>query len=374
MKINSIQAIPVCYPEPNDNDSLRHLCLVKLTSDDGQVGWGEAVTMWPEASLATKAIIEQGYTPLLLGQSVLDSDRLWRAMRAHSWWYGVGGIASFATAALDIAMWDLKGRATNRSVLDLLGGPVHERLPAVASIHATKADIGAMAAAIAEMLAGKYQGVKVGFGKKGSANLGFEQARDVEFIRAVRHAIGPRRMIMIDVGNSIQWDVATAVERTTAMEEHGLTWIEEPLGADNPEGYATLRGKTTTRIAYGEREWNVEGFRRILQTGTVDVIGVDPGRSEGVTGFRKACDLIEAHGRQANAHAWSSAIVTAASLSVSFNSPACQVFEMKPLPNPMHHELVANPTVAKDGWVYPPTGPGLGIEVDEDVVNRYRLK
>jgi L-alanine-DL-glutamate epimerase-like enolase superfamily enzyme len=294
-------------------------------------------------------------------------------MRDHSWWYGVGGITSFATAAVDIAIWDAKGKVSGRSVVDLLGGPVHTRLPAVASIHAMKAEIPEMAEDIRDLLTSRFQGVKVGFGKKGDAHLGIDQSRDVEFVRAVRKSVGPDRMIMIDIGNAIQWDVTTAVERIRAMEDHGLTWIEEPLGANNPEGYATLRAKTSTRIAYGEREWNLAGFRRILETGTVDVVGVDPGRSEGITGFRKACDLIEAHTRQANAHAWSSAIVTMASLAVSFNSPACKVFEMKPVRNPMHHELVVNPPEPVDGWVYPPTGVGLGIQIVEEVVHRYRL-
>ena len=103
------------------------------------------------------------------------------------------------------------------------------------------------------------------------------------------------------------------------MEEYDLTWVEEPLGAWDPEGYANLRAKTSTRIAYGEREWTLE-LRGVLATGTVDVVGVDPGRAEGITGFKKVAERVESYRRQANAHAWSSAIVTAASLAISFNS------------------------------------------------------
>ena len=97
------------------------------------------------------------------------------------------------------------------------------------------------------------------------------------------------------------------------------------------------------------------------------------GRAEGVTGFVKAVARIESHRRQANAHAWSSAIVSAASLAVSFSSLAFKLFEFKPLRNPMQHELVSVPFEQKDGWIYPPSDkPGLGIEINEDVVNRYR--
>jgi D-galactarolactone cycloisomerase len=297
-RVATVEAIPVSYPEPNDFDALRHLCLVKITTDDGVVGWGESITQFPEASFATKAIIE--------------------------------GMA------------------------------------------ARVVDIGAMVEEAQGWLAPGLKGVKVGFGKRGNARLGYEHDRDVAYMRAMRDGLGPDAWLMIDCGWNVKWDVTTAVRRVQAFEEYDLDWIEEPLGAWDPEGYANLRSKTTTRIAYGEKEWDVAGFERILATGTVDVVGIDPGRAEGITGFRRAADRIESARRQANAHAWSSAICSAASLAMSFSSPAFKLFELKPLRNPMQHDLVTEPFGHTDGWVYPPTGPGLGIEVIEDVVDRYR--
>jgi len=130
MRIAKIEAIPVSYPEPNDFNALRHLCLCKITADDGQVGWGESITQFPEANFAAKAIIE-GMAPNLIGKDPVHTEALWRQNKHQAWWYGYGGgIASYAVAAIDIALWDLKGKALGRSVLDLLGGPVHERLPA----------------------------------------------------------------------------------------------------------------------------------------------------------------------------------------------------------------------------------------------------
>jgi L-alanine-DL-glutamate epimerase-like enolase superfamily enzyme len=372
MRVESVEAIPVSYPEPNDFNALRHLCLVKLTADDGQVGWGESITQFPEASFATKAIVE-GMATNVVGRDPVENDAVWRTLKEQAWWYGYGGgIASYAIAAIDIALWDLKGKALRRSVLDLLGGAVHERLPAIACCHAHKDSIPEMAEEAAEWLSDGLQGLKVGFGKRGNARLGYEHDRDVQYVGAVRRAIGPEKMLMIDVGYAIKWDVTTAVERTRAFEEHGLTWIEEPLGAWDPEGYATLRTKTSTRIAYGEREWTVEGFQRVLDTGAVDVVGCDPGRAEGITGFKRVTQRVEAARRQANAHAWSSAIVSAASLAVSFSSPACRLFELKPLRNPMQHDLVSVPFEHVDGWMLPPGGPGLGIDVLEEVVDSFR--
>ncbi len=178
---------------------------------------------------------------------------------------------------------------------------------------------------------------------------------------------------MIDCGINVKWDIATAVKRVQGFDEYELAWIEEPLGAWDPAGYASLRAKARTLIAYGEREWNLAGFESVLATGSCDVLGVDPGRAEGITGFKKVTDRCEYYRRQANAHAWSSAIVSAASVAISFSTSSCKLFEFKPLRNPMQHELVAEPITHVDGWLYPPTDkPGLGIEIDESVINRYR--
>ncbi|MEX0629981.1 MAG: mandelate racemase/muconate lactonizing enzyme family protein [Chloroflexota bacterium] len=371
-KVASLEAIPVSYPEPNDLNALRHLCLVRIQTDDGLVGWGEAITQFPEASLATKAIVE-GMAERVVGRDPVETRAIWESLKDQAWWYGYGGgIASYAIAAIDIALWDLKGKILDRSVLDLLGGAVHDKLPAIASSHAHHEEIGRMVEEAQGWLAPGLHGVKVGFGKRGTARLGYDHDRDVEYMRRMREGLGPDAWIMIDCGWAVKWDVMTAVGRVRAFEEYGLTWIEEPLGAWDPEGYANLRSKTTSLIAYGEREWTLEGFERILQTGTVDVVGVDPGRAEGITGFKRVTDRVEYYRRQSNAHAWSSAIVTAASLAISFASVSCKLFELKPLRNPMQHELVARPFEHVGGWMYPPTGPGLGIEVLDEVVDRYR--
>jgi L-alanine-DL-glutamate epimerase-like enolase superfamily enzyme len=309
----------------------------------------------------------------VVGRDPLENHAIWLAIKDKAWWYGYGGgIASYAVSAIDIALWDIKGKLLGTSVTNLLGGPVHERLPAIASCHAHHEDIGAMVVEAQSWVAPGLKGVKVGFGKRGNAHLGYEHDRDVAYMRAMREGLGPEAWLMIDCGWNVKWDVTTAVRRVQAFEAYDLNWIEEPLGAWDPEGYANLRAKTTTRIAYGEKEWDLAGFERILETGTVDVVGIDPGRAEGITGFRLAADRILAHRRQANAHAWSSAICSAASLAMSFSSPAFKLFELKPLRNPMQHDLVTVPFGHVDGWVYPPTGPGLGIEVIDEVVDRYR--
>lgn len=371
--VRSVEAIPVAYPEPNDFDAIRHLCLVKIVDEDGRLGWGESITQFREASFATKAIVD-GMSDRVIGRSPMANRAIWQELKDHAWWYGyAGGIASNAIAAIDIALWDLKGQALGVGVCDLLGGPVHERLPVIASAHAHHESIEAMADEAAGWLESGLQGMKVGFGKRGNANLGFEFDRDVAYVRTMRETAGPDRMLMIDLGIKVRWDVPTAVRRVRAFEDFGIDWIEEPLGAWDPEGYASLRAKTQTAIAYGEKEWNLEGYERVLATGTCDVVGVDPARAEGITGFELVARRVEAYRRQTNAHAWSSAICTAASLASSFASPSCLLFELKPKRNPMQHDLVEEPFDHIEGWIYPSTGHGLGITVDEEVVDHYRI-
>ncbi len=373
MKIVKVEPIPVAYPEPNDFNAERYLCLVKITTDEGVVGWGESITQFKEANAAVAALIT-GLSEFVIGQDPMNNGAIWRAIKERYWWYGYrGGIAAYALSAIDIALWDIKGKALGVSVLELLGGPVHEKLPAIASGHAHDSSIPKMTEQAQGWLSTGLQGVKVGFGKRGNAHLGYEHDRDVDYVKQMREAIGEDKKLIIDLGYAIKWDVATAVQRVQAFDHYNIDWIEEPLGAWDPEGYRTLRDKTKCLIAYGEREWNTEGFDAILATGTCDVFGIDPGRAEGITGFAKAADRIHSHKRQVNAHAWSSAIVSAASLAVSFSNLAFKLFEFKPLANPMQNELITEPFAHKDGWVYPPLGkPGLGIEIIEDVVNKYR--
>jgi L-alanine-DL-glutamate epimerase-like enolase superfamily enzyme len=181
-------------------------------------------------------------------------------------------------------------------------------------------------------------------------------------------------MLMWDRGvNTLTWDTSFAIRLTNALEEHGLTWIEEPFEPENVEAFHRLRSRCSTLVASGEREWNVEGYRAFVGTGAADVIGFDPGRAEGITGGRRVIELVEEAGLWFNAHAWSSAIVSAASLALSLTTPRVLVFELKPEENPMQHELVEAPLAARDGFVEPLAGPGLGIDVRESVVERYRF-
>jgi len=370
-RITAISAFPLAYPEPNDNGNTRYLTLVSVTTDDGLVGWGEAVTMWPEASRAVRAIIDGGLAPLLIGRDPRDTLALWELMRAHTWWYGDGGIATFALSALDIAMWDLKGKALGVPVYQLLGGRRNARLRVCVSTHPNKADLDEMAREFGAHAARGVSAVKFGFGKRGDAHLGYEPARDLAFVQAVRQAVGPQVDIIVDLGHNVRYEPMQAIRMTRAFAEYNIRWIEDPLPHGDWAGYRQLRAAVTTPIATGEELWTVEQYRQLIAAGFADVILVDAGRAEGLTGYWKVQELAALHGRTINAHAWSSAVLTAASAHLTLAASNYTIFELKALPNPMQHELVREPWDHQGGWLSVPERPGLGVDVDEAVVMKY---
>jgi L-alanine-DL-glutamate epimerase-like enolase superfamily enzyme len=371
MRIRRVEAFPLRYPEPNDNNNLRYITLARIETDEGAVGWGECIAQWPESALAVKTVIERGFAPLLMDRDPRDTEVLWHALRAHAWWYGEGGIATFAISAVDMALWDLAGKAHGVPLYRLLGGKVNPRLRACASTHPNKASIDGLARELADHVAQGYTAVKVGFGKRGEARLGVDAKRDIDYVKAVREAIGDSVDFMVDIGNGVRWDVARAIQMGRAFERYSIRWYEEPLLPTNLRGYREIRRKLHTLIATGEREWTVAGYQTLIQSGIADVICVDPGRAEGVTGFHKVIQMTAQASTFFNAHTWSSALNTAACLHLTASAPHYLVMELKPIPSPMQHELVTQPIEQHGGWIDIPEGPGLGVEVDEAVVRKY---
>ena len=372
-RITKVESMTLEYPEPNDNNTLRRVTLCRLETDDGVVGWGEAITMWAEACHATEVMID-GLSDLLIGRDPLDQQVISRQVAERAWWFGPEGIASFARSAIDIALWDLRGKVSGQSLVQMLGGAVTDRIPVLASTHAFDPSLEVEAERHGTYVRDGFHGVKIGLGKKGDARLGYEYDRDVRFMQLLREAVGPKADIMFDRGQHLKWDVGHAVKLTKKWEEYGLRWIEEPLEPWDVQGFRQIRSHCTSLIATGERCWTTEQYLRLIDTGIVDVIGCDPGRAGGITGFRELILAVEKAQLWFNAHAWSSAIVSAASLALSATSHRVVYFELKPIDNPMQNELVSNPFWHEGGYISPRTAPGLGIDVDEKVVAKYRVR
>lgn len=376
MIIKKAEAFPLRYPEIIDNNNVRHIVVVRLETNTGVIGWGECVTIFRENAASVAALLRHGLLDVVRDRDPLDNNRLWHEMRQRVWWYGdVGGIAGFAISAVDMALWDLKGKILGQPLHKLLGGKKQECLPACASIHPKGSTIDELAEELATYIERDgYQLVKVGFGKTGNANLGFDAARDIAFAQATREAIGPEAGFIIDVGARLRWDIPYAVKMGRAFAETELTWLEDPFHPDNLTAYHHLRAAVPELpIAFGERLFTLDAFHRILDADVCDYILVDAGRAEGITGVLNIIELAAQFNVKFNPHTYSSAINTAAAIHIALCAERPSIFELMPLPSVMQVELASNPIRHVDGWVTAPDTPGLGVDVQEDAIRKYLM-
>ena len=373
MSIKKIIPYIVRYKEPNDYNNYRMTVLVEIKDSDGTSGWGEAIAMWPEACNAVIKLVE-GLSELIVGQDASKHDELWYAMRAHSWWYGEGGIASMSIAAIDMALWDLHGKQENKPVWQLLGKRYHESLPACASLHVNEPTVEKSVEAISGFINDDgFLSTKLGFAKKGESKIGFDRKQEILLIKGLKEALPADTPIHVDIGNGVKWTQEEALATMNKMQEIGVEWIEEPLYPTDYAGYKFLRQNYSGLIASGEREFTQAGYQRLLESDTVDVFGIDPARVEGITGHLNCANMLADANKVVNAHAWSTAISSAASLALSVCCKTAQLFELKPRPSPMQHELVDNPIWHDQGHVAPNDLPGLGVVPKQSVVEKYQV-
>lgn len=374
VEIADLQAFPIRYPEPNDNGKLRYLTLIRIETRGGAVGWGEGITGTEEASLAAKVILDRGLARQLIGRDPRDVGAIWTELRESTYWTGNGGIVTFVLSAIDMALWDLAGQLAAVPVYHLLGGKHRDRVRAASSVAFDTAHVAQIGLQFADLHARGYQVLKGGWGYDISIAFGRDARRDLEIVRTIREAVGPDAEIIVDVAAGSGWTANHAIDMVRAFEPYRLYWLEDPLPESDLAGWTRLRRATTMRLCTGEKGWTASHYRGLLAGGAVDVLMIDPGRAEGVTGVKKVIDLCADAGVSWNAHSWSSAVSTAASLHLAAASANVLVLEVKPEASPMQSELVANPIVMQDGWIDVRDTPGLGVTIDEAAVRRYTFE
>lgn len=370
--ISRIDAYPLASEEPHYRGMERCVTLVRIETRDGAVGWGEAISQFREASVATKVLVLDGFAPRLLNRDPLAVEAHWHEMCRHAYWYGVEGIAAFAISAIDMALWDLRGKLLGRPVADLLGGRLQPAIPAMASIIFDMDDLEWTLREFESFKESGYRIVKAGWGMRPEAVFGQDRTRDLRYVREVRQVIGDDISLVVDVpGARGLWDAPTAIRRIREWEEFDLHWVEQPLRPDDLHGYARLRAAVATPIGAGEDEWSPETYRRVIEAGAVDVLQLDPGRCLGLTGCREVVKMAETAGLKYSAHSWSSALNTAASLHFLAISPQGDTLDFKPHTSPMQHDLVEDPWVPDDGLLAIRDTPGLGVTVRQEAIDRY---
>jgi L-rhamnonate dehydratase len=352
---------------------IKHLGIVKVETDAGITGYADLETQPHVAQAIVEAPSEgavpgfQGLRSVLIGEDPFEVERLWHKMYMASCYYGRRGVAIQVISGIDIALWDIVGKRVGQPIYKLLGAGYRDKVRAYASTLFRDTPEG-MAEASAHYLDLGFTAVKFGWGV-----FGVDSDRDVELVAAARQALGARTELLIDTGWYIHRTAKEAIQIVRRLELYRPFLIEEPLSPEDYDGYAELAGAVDTLIACGEQEATEWGFRALIERGKVDVIQPDLSRCGGFTAARKIVHMAELHNRLCIPHAWISDLLTAASLHLNAFMRRAVFQEFNVTSGPLSRELCLNPLVLKDGYVSVPQGPGLGVEVSEAAIEKYRV-
>jgi D-galactarolactone cycloisomerase len=370
MKIASVEAIPLEAPMKGAYSRARQVIpiqarrclLVKITTNEGLIGYGEGVT--PLAPQAAAAVVDHVFSPVLLGKDPVDTELIWAQLygiQASSRGYN-RGYEMIAISAVDIALWDLKGKILGCPTYKLLGGKMREKIP----VYAT----GLMLADIQEVLEIAKGYYELGF-RAMKLKVGIDPKRDLESIRALRETFGPELKIMVDANGA--FDAITAIQIGRKYQDLGVYWFEEPIPPEDIDAMARLKESLDIYVAAGECEYNKWGFREIFERRAIDICQPDVGRAGGITECQKIATLAHAFNVHYAPHAWGGVLAIAASEHLAISQPNFLIFEFDKMSNPLRDELAVAGLIFKEGHLYVPDKPGLGIELDEKLIKRFRI-
>ncbi len=389
MKITRIDCHVLLVPDYDVDacSSAQDDFVVEIHTDEGIVGIGETDTNPWVARACVEArgthAMGRGLEEMLLGADPLQPEALWQRLYSGSKMTGRRGALICAMGAIDMALWDIKGKALGVPIHTLLGGAVKETITPYASLLPT----GETLDEYRDSLVAKARHAK---------ELGFRAAKMevcvdgpythnrlhegddavVEVVAACREALGPDFVMMVDVAYA--WsDSRTALRTLQRLEPYDVFFIETPLDIDDLDGYAYLQARAPMRIAAGEWQNTHWEFLDLADRARLDVLQPDIGRVGGFTEARKVCQIAADRGRLIVPHCWKSGIGIAASAHLCAATPHCPYIEFLPAPlseSALRRELVADKLQMRHGVLALPQKPGLGIELNRDALEKYRAE
>jgi L-alanine-DL-glutamate epimerase-like enolase superfamily enzyme len=369
MKIERVEALHLRLPTVREIfDGTQEVLIVRVATDEGYVGYGEVVS----CSAVAKAAIEapksaptrHGLAVALTGADPLDPAACWQIMYDASRWYGRQGVVLHAMSGIDQALWDIAGKVANKPT-SALWGQRRKKVRAYASMLFPESPKEA-AAITRRCIESGFTAVKFGYG-----SFGRDCDHDFALCEAIEKAARGAADVIIDAGRV--WSTEQAASRARELFEHfPLLWIEEPLHEDNVEGYATVAAAVSGRIAAGEAESTVKPFDELLKRG-VKVVQPDAGRAGGMA----TCLEVSRHASKANAwcvpHCYGTGVQLAASLHWMISADEAPFLEFPVAASELRNKLVINAPEQVDGWVTVSDTPGLGVDLDSDVLRQYHL-
>jgi L-alanine-DL-glutamate epimerase-like enolase superfamily enzyme len=387
MKITGVTCHVLLDPgyDPRATSSNQDDIVVEVHTDEGITGIGETdLNAW-----VARACIEApgthtmdlGLAQTLIGMNPLDPVAVWERLYVGTAMTGRRGAAVHALGALDMALWDICGKAAEKPTWQLLGDAAHESFTPYASLLPNRGNewddfaqalvdqaawahrLGFKAAKLETLVTGPYA----------HSGLAESDTRIVEVIAAVRRAVGRDFTVMVDVGYA--WSsVAHALEIIEGWAEHDVFFVETPLWADDLQGYAELARRSPIKVAAGEWLATRHEFLDLMDRGGVHVAQPDVGRVGGLTEARRVCDLAAERGKLIVPHGWKTGITIAATAHLAAVTPHMPFFEFVPqevAESALRRELVRDELGLVDGRLALPSRPGLGIELDRDALERF---
>ncbi|HEV7336133.1 MAG TPA: mandelate racemase/muconate lactonizing enzyme family protein [Bosea sp. (in: a-proteobacteria)] len=360
----------------------RNSFLVKITADNGLVGWGEGGQYGPPEP--PMACVEKVLAPKLIGRQADEPVRIFEELYSFSRDFGQKGTYVEALSAIDIALWDLWGKSLGRPVHALLGGAFRTRVPAYGTgcyYPDHYRDTERMLRELAEEARGyREAGMTAIKMKIGLLPIDLDAQR----LAVVREAIGPEIGLMVDANHA--YTAASAIRIGRSLEKHNVLWFEEPVVPEDREGYRRVRDVIDVPVAGGECEYTRFGFRDLMLGQCIDIAQPDLCCAGGFTEWTKILALTSSFGVLTVPHVWGSGIAVAAALQAIAVAPQVPftaagvplqnepMIEFDRTHNPLRDDLLVERFVLQDGAIAVPTGPGLGVEVNEAELLKYSVK
>ena len=353
--------------------------LIEVVTDEGLRGYGEAFG-GGNVALANKTIVEQVIGPLIRGMDPLDREVIWHKVYNLLRDHGQKGMPLQSLSGVDIALWDIAGKALSLPLYKLLGGAFRDRIPAYG--------YGMMLQRVPELanrFAEESRKIVAGGFKVIKMKIGLGPRQDVKLVEAVRKAVGPEIQLMVDANHC--YTAREAIPLGRELERLDVFWFEEPVAPEDYQGYRDLCLALDMNIAGGEAEFTRWGFRQLIEGRCVDVLQPETCGLGGITEYQKVLALAHSHFVPVVNHVWGSAVAVAMNLHLlaalpdlpGGAHPVQPMLEYDTTPNRFREELLKEPlSILKqvkqnDGWVGLPKGPGLGIEIDFDFVKSFQV-
>ena len=377
MKILDVETFVVANPPPSLGG--RYFTFVKLTSSDGVSGYGEAYAGSFHPDVVSSMIVDVADRHLI-GRDPFDIERFWRSVYSRGFTQRPDVSLQGVMSALEMACWDIVGKTVGQPIHKLLGGQVHERLRTYTYLYPEPGDTADVyrdpdlaAERAAQYLARGFTAVKFDPAGPYTVMGGHQPSQSrvdlsVEFVRKVREAVGSGADILF--GTHGQFTASGAIRLASRLEPYDPLWFEEPTPPDDVAGMARVARGTSIPIATGERLTSKTEFARALEAG-VGILQPNLGRAGGILEGKKIAALAEAHNAQIAPHLYCGPIVGAANIQLATCSPNFLMVEGILDWGGFHAELLKTPLSWADGYVIPPTAPGLGVELDEEVARAH---